>query len=168
VGRGPTTTTIAAEETVQIRNEQDFWSGVMFTAAGLAFAAFARQYEMGTAQRMGPAFFPTVLGLLLAALGIIIGLKSLAGETTDGKIEKFHFDALGWVLGAVVLFGLLLRPAGLIVALVALIGVSSVGSHDFKLKETAALTAGLMLLVLAVFIWGLKLTIPLWPAFIGG
>lgn len=150
---------------MQIRNQQDFWSGVMFTVAGLAFAVFARQYEMGTAQRMGPAFFPTVLGLLLAGLGVIVGIKSLAGETQDGKIQKFHFDALGWVLGAVVLFGALLRPAGLIAALVALIVVSAFGSHDFKLRDTALLTVGLVILVLVVFIWGLKLTIPVWPLF---
>jgi hypothetical protein len=95
----------------------------------------------------------------------VIGIQGLAGETAEGKIEKFHFDALGWVLGAVVLFGLLLRPAGLIVALVGLIVVSAFGSHDFKLKETALLTVGLVILVLAVFIWGLKLTIPVWPVF---
>jgi len=151
---------------VQIRNHKDFWSGVMFLGTGLIFAGFAQQYEMGTGQRMGPAFFPTVLGLLLAVLGVIVGIQSLGAETTDGKVEKFHFDALGWVLGAVVLFGLLLRPAGLIVALIALIFVSALGSHEFKWKETALLTAGLVVMVLAVFIWGLKLTIPVWPAFI--
>ena len=58
-----------------------------------------------------------------------------------------------------------MRPAGLVVALIVLIVVSSLGSHDFKLKETALLTVGLVILVLAVFIWGLKLTIPIWPAF---
>jgi len=151
---------------VQIGNQKDFWSGVMFASTGLLFAGFAQEYEMGTAQRMGPAYFPTVLGLLLAGLGVIVGVQGLAGEKADGRIEKFHFDALGWVLGAVVLFGALLRPAGLIVALVALIGVSAFGSHDFKLKETVILTVGLVIMVLAVFIWGLKLTIPIWPAFI--
>lgn len=151
---------------MQIRNQKDFWSGVMFVAVGLAFAYFARAYEMGTAQRMGPAFFPTVLGFLLAGLGVIIGIKSLAGETHDGHIEKFHFAALGWVLGAVVLFGLLLRPAGLVIALIALIVVSSLGSHDFKRKEIVFLTIGLIVLVMIAFIWGLKLTIPVWPAFL--
>lgn len=150
---------------MQIRNQKNFWSGVMFAAVGLAFAGFARDYEMGTAQRMGPAFFPTVLGLLLAALGAIIAIQGLAAEGEDGEIHKFHFDALGWVLGAVVLFGILLRPAGLIVSLVVLVVVSAFGSHDFKLRDTAVLTAGLLVLVLAVFIWGLKLTIPVWPAF---
>lgn len=150
---------------MQIHNHKDFWSGVMFAGAGLLFAGFAQQYEMGTGQRMGPAFFPTTLGILLAVLGVIVGIKGLAGDKRDGKVEKFHFDALGWVLGAVVLFGLLLRPAGLIVALIGLVVVSAFGSHEFKLKETAILTTGLILLVLAVFIWGLKLTIPVLPAF---
>jgi hypothetical protein len=153
------------ETAVQIRNQKDFWSGVMFVVAGLVFAGFARQYEMGTGQRMGPAYFPTILGLLLVVIGVIVGLQGLGRETPDGKIEKFHFDALGWVLGAVVLFGILLRPAGLIIALIALIAVSAFGSHEFKWKEVVFLSIGLVLLVLAVFIWGLKLTIPIYPAF---
>ena len=151
---------------MQIKHQKNFWSGVMFIVVGLFFAGFAREYDMGTSQRMGPAYFPTVLGLLLAALGVIVAIQGLAVETTDGKIEKFHFDALAWVLGAVVLFGVLLRPAGLIVSLIALIVVSAFGSHDFKWKETALLTAALVIMVLLVFIWGLKLTIPIWPAFI--
>ena len=150
---------------MQIHNHKDFWSGVMFAGCGVVFAGFAQEYDMGTGQRMGPAFFPTVLGILLAVLGVIVAIKALAGETTDGKVEKFHFDALGWVLGAVVLFGILLRPAGLIVALIALITVSAFGSHEFRLKETILLAIGLVLLVLAVFIWGLKLTIPVYPMF---
>lgn len=150
---------------MRIRNQKDFWSGVMFIVAGLAFAGFAREYDMGTGQRMGPAFFPTVLGLLLAVIGLIVGLQSLRRNAPEEKVEKFHFDALGWVLGAVVLFGLLLRPAGLVVALIALIGVSAFGSHEFKLKEVIPLGVGLIILVLVVFIWGLKLTIPVYPAF---
>jgi Tripartite tricarboxylate transporter TctB family len=137
----------------------------MFIVSGLAFAGFAQQYDIGSAQRMGPAFFPTVLGMLLVVLGVIVGLQGLGRETSDGKIEKFHFDALGWVLGAVVLFGVLLRPAGLIIALIALIVVSAFGSHDFKWKEGIILSAGLVVLVLVVFIWGLKLTIPIYPSF---
>lgn len=151
---------------MRIKDQKNFWSGVLFVVTGLLFAAFAQQYEMGSAQRMGPAFFPTVLGLLLALIGVVIGIQGLAVETADGKVGKFHFDALLWVLSAVALFGFLLRPAGLIVALIALVVVSSLGSHEFKWKEVMFLTAGLVVLVLAVFIWGLKLTIPVWPAFI--
>ena len=150
---------------MRIKNEKDFWSGVMFIAFGLAFAGFAQEYDMGTAQRMGPAFFPTILGGLLVLLGAVIAIKGLAAETMDGKIEKFHFGPLAWVLGAVVAFGLLLRPAGLVVALVALIVISSLGSHEFKARDTVLLAVGLCALVIAVFIYGLGLTIPVWPAF---
>ena len=150
---------------MRIRNEKDFWAGVMFIVFGVGFAALAQQYDMGTAQRMGPAFFPTMLGALLAILGVIVALQGLALETVDGKLEKFHFGPMAWVLGAVVAFALLLRPAGLIVALVALIGISSAGSHEFRLRDTVLLAAGLCILVLGVFIYGLGLTIPVWPAF---
>lgn len=151
---------------MRIRNEQDFWSGVMFIAFGLFFVVFAQNYDFGNARRMGPAYFPTILGAILLALGILIALKALVTRSVDGKLEKFHFGPLLWVLGAICAFGLLLRPAGLVVAFIALIGISSMGSHEFRWKEIVLLTAGLGLLVLVVFIWGLGLTIPVWPAFL--
>jgi hypothetical protein len=150
---------------VHIKNPREFWSGVMFIAFGVFFAGFAQEYDMGTAQRMGPAFFPTILGGLLVVIGAVIGITGLAAETTDGRIEQFHFGPITWVLGAVVAFGLLLRPAGLVVALLALVIVSSFGSHEFKLRDTLLLAIGLCALVLALFIYGLGLTIPVWPVF---
>ena len=151
---------------MKIRNEQNFWAGVMFLAVGLGFVVLAREYDMGTAQRMGPAYFPTILGGLLAALGLIVSITSLGSEKMpQAKVEKFHFDALAWVLGAVVAFGLLLRPMGLVVALVALVVISGFGSHDRNLKHLAFLTIGLVALVLVVFIYGLGLTFPVLPSF---
>ena len=152
---------------MKIRNAKDFWSGVMFIAFGLFFAGFARQYDLGTAARMGPAYFPTMLGVLLMLIGAMIGFKGLRTEAEDGHgaVDRFHFKPLILVLGAVVAFALLLRPGGLVVALLALIFISSFGSGEFKLKEILLLATGLCLLVLAVFIWGLGLTIPVLPAF---
>jgi hypothetical protein len=165
VAAQPVSDTQTRRRLVRIKNEKDFWSGVMFVAFGVGFAGFAQQYDMGTGQRMGPAFFPTILGGLLAVLGVVVGLKGLAAETLDGKLERFHLGPISWVLGAVIAFALLLRPAGLVVALVALIGISSFGSHEFKARDTVLLAIGLCLLVLAVFIYGLGLTIPVWPVF---
>jgi len=150
---------------VRIRHQKDFWSGVMFLAVGLAFVGFAQRYELGTAQRMGPGYFPTVLGALLAILGLVIVIQGLAREERGGDIERFHFGPLTVVLGAVALFALLLRPAGLVAALLVLIGVSAYASHEFRLREVVPLAAFLVLLVLAVFIWGLGMVVPVWPAF---
>ena len=151
---------------MKIRNPKNFWSGVMFFALGLGFALFAQNYDMGTAQRMGPAYFPTVLGALLALLGLGIAIGGLAREGHDGKIDKFHFGPIAWIIGAIVVFGVLLRPAGLVVALVALVTISMFGSHEFKWKEAAAVSFVMGVIVYLVFIYGLKLTIPVWPAFI--
>src|SRR5512134_1610134 len=101
---------------MQIKDAKDFWSGVMFAVFGLLFVAFARQYAMGTAARMGPAYFPTVLGGLLLLLGVVIAIRGLTARTKDGTVDRFHFKPLLLVLGAVVAFGLLLRPGGLLVA----------------------------------------------------
>ena len=138
----------------------------MFIAFGLFFVGFAQQYDMGSAARMGPAFFPTMLGALMFVLGVIVMIEGLAKEHADGKIEPFNFKALILVLGAVIAFGLLLRPAGLIVALFVLIGVSSYGSHEFKMRDVVLLSIGLSALVYVVFIYGLSMTIPVWPSFL--
>ena len=151
---------------MRIRHQKDFWSGVMFLAVGLAFVGLARNYELGTAQRMGPGYFPTALGALLAVLGLIVAIKGLAREEPGGDIARFHFGPLAVVLGAVALFALLLRPAGLVAALLVLIGVSAYASHEFRLREIVPLAAFLVVLVLAVFVWGLGLVIPIWPAFV--
>lgn len=151
---------------MRIKHQKDFWSGVMFLVIGLGFVGLAQQYALGSAQRMGPGYFPTVLGGVLAILGLIITIKGLAHEGPDSEIEPFRFGPLAVVLGAVALFALLLRPAGLVVALLALIGVSAYASHEFRLREVIPLAALLVALVLAVFIWGLGMVIPVWPAFI--
>ena len=150
---------------MKIRNEKDFWSGVMFIAVGLFFALFALKYDMGTAQRMGPAYFPTVLGIILVILGIIISATGLTRADPDGKVGKFHFAEMGWVLGSVVAFGLLLVPAGAMIAIFALVAISSMGSHEFRWKEVIALGIAMAIVTYVVFIWGLGVTIPVWPAF---
>ncbi len=150
---------------MKIRDAKDFWSGIMFAAFGLGFVAVARSYDMGTAARMGPAFFPTMLGGLLLVLGVIVTIKGLSPGAEEHRVDKFHFKPLLLVLGAVVAFGLLLRPAGMLVALATLVFVSSLGGDQFRLRDVLLLTVGLAVLVLAVFIYGLGMTIPVLPAF---
>lgn len=151
---------------MQIRDAKDFWSGVMFAAFGLFFLFFAQQYGMGTAARMGPAYFPTVLGGLLLLLGVLIAIRSLSAKSIRSKVDRFHFRPLGLVLGAVVAFGLLLRPTGLLVSIAALVLISSLGSHEFKLRDVLLLSVGMAALVLLVFIYGLGMTVPVLPVFL--
>lgn len=150
---------------MKIGNEKDFWSGIMFVVVGAGFAIVAQNYDMGTAQRMGPGYFPTWLGALLALIGLYVAIHGLRRASADGKIEKFHFEPLILILVAIILFGALLRPAGLIVALLVMIGVAGYASHEFKMIEIIPLAIFLVLLVLGIFIWGLGLVLPVWPEF---
>jgi Tripartite tricarboxylate transporter TctB family len=152
-----------------IKDQRDFWSGIMFAVFGLGFVVFAREYDMGSASRMGPAFFPTVLGGLLTLLGLavaFIGWFKRPLDGSDGKVGRFDWRAVGFVLGAVIVFALLLKPAGLVVAMLVLITIASLGSHEFRWIEIIALSVVMGLIVWTVFIYGLKLTIPVWPAFL--
>ena len=152
---------------MKIGNEKDFWSGVMFIIFGLFFALAAQNYDMGTSQRMGPAYFPTLLGGILALLGAVIATIGFGRESADGKVERFHFAEAAWVLGAVVVFAVLLLPAGVLVAMVALVVISSAASHEFRWTEAIVLSLAMALITYVTFVVGLKLTIPVLPAFLG-
>ena len=151
---------------MKIRNETDFWSGVMFIAFGLFFGAFATRYDFGTAKVMGPAYFPTILGGLLALIGALMTLAGLGRAGEGGKIESFHFAELAWVLGAVVIYAAILGWAGLLVSMLALIVISSFASHESRWKEVIILSIVMAVITYLVFIIGLKLTIPVLPAFL--
>ena len=152
---------------MKLKNPKDFWSGVMFAVTGFAFAIIVKvfEYPMGTSSRMGPGYFPFVLGLMMAALGVLIIVQSLA--TTSEPIAKFAWRPLIWVLGAFVIFGLTAKWAGLVIAIVLLVVISSYGGHEFKWKE--ALISSLILAAssVGVFVYGLKLPFPIWPEFLG-
>src|SRR5438105_13760986 len=81
------------EPRMKIRSQKDFWSGLMFIGSGLFFALWAMTfYQMGTAVRMGPAYFPTVLGLLLTVLGAAVLLQSLAMEPAGDSAVHTPFN----------------------------------------------------------------------------
>jgi hypothetical protein len=145
-----------------IRNPRDFWSGVLFIAFGVAAIVISSKYPLGTAARMGPGYFPRALGILMCVLGAIIALKSL--RSAGVPIAGFKLRPLLGVLGSVVVFGLIVQYVGVLIATILLIVGASAASHEFRPKE--ALIAGILLSLLAVgvFIIGLKLQLPIWPA----
>jgi hypothetical protein len=115
---------------------------------------------------MGPGFFPFWIGILLAAVGVITALSSLRRGAMVDAIKRPELRAMAWVLGAVVLFGLVLQPLGLIPALAVLVLVSSRASHEFAWKGALLNTAVLIVFSVAAFVWGISLQIPLWPTFV--
>jgi hypothetical protein len=151
---------------MKIKNQKDFWAGVMLIAFGLFFSAFGIQYEFGTAARMGPGYFPRVLSVILILLGGGISLNALLTRTADERLDKFSWRELLFILGPVVLFGLLLKPMGLVISLFILIAVSSYASHEFKWKATLINAVALIVICLLLFVWSLNLPLRLWPFFI--
>ena len=162
---------------MNIKSQKDFFSGLLFTAVGVAFASGATKYSVGTAARMGPGYFPLMLGILMAILGGVITFKALVVETEDGdKVGRWALKPLFFIISANLLFGLMLGglpsikfPAfGLIVGIYALTFVASLAGEEFKFKEVAVLATILAVMSYLAFIVLLKLQFPVWPAFITG
>lgn len=142
-----------------IRSPKDFWSGIMFLAIGLGTVIIAREYPLGTAGRMGPGYFPTVLGWLLAAISAV---TLIGAFTTQGApLERFAYKDMLLILGAVVLFGFLVRSAGLALAIPVLILVSAYASTKFRWRPTIALAVGATIFCILLFVKALGLPIPI-------
>jgi len=162
---------------VKIKSSKDFFSGLMFTVVGAAFAYGATSYTVGTGARMGPGYFPLLLGIILALLGAAILFKSLVVETPDGEpVGAFAWKPLIFIIAGNLLFGVLLGglpsiglPAmGLIAAIFGTTIVVSMAGDQFNFKETIVLSAILSVMSYAAFIMLLKLQFPVWPTFISG
>lgn len=162
---------------MNIKSQRDFFSGLMFMSVGVAFAWGASNYTLGDGARMGPGYFPLMLGVLLAILGGVITFQALVVETVDGeKVGAIAWKPLILIILANVLFGVLLAglpaiklPAmGLIVAIYALTFVASAAGDDFNVKSCLILATVLAIGSYLAFILLLKLQFPVWPAFITG
>jgi hypothetical protein len=142
---------------------KDFWSGAMLIAIGIAAIFIAKDYPFGTALRMGPGYFPIMLGAILTLFGLYLVVQGIrSSETVEGN---WSLRALVVVPLSLVLFGVLMDRAGFIPAIVVLIFGSAAAGTEFKLVEVALLTVVLTVFCTAVFIWGLGLPYPLLAGF---
>lgn len=153
---------------MKIKSQKDFWSGLMFIAVGVGFAWGATSYSFGSSARPGPGYFPFGLGLLMAVLGAIVLFKALTIEVEGGdRIGAWAWKPLIIIVGSVAGFGWALPHLGMWIALPLLVFISASAGDEFHWKDAlinaAILTAGSWV----IFIYGLKLTIPLLPSFIG-
>lgn len=142
-----------------VRNPKDFFAGVIYSAFGLAAIIIGGDYPMGTATKMGAAYFPTVLGGLLVFIGVVAIVRAFL--VNGEAIGKFALKGGILVIGATLLFGMLLRGAGLIIALLALVLISAYASREFRWGPALALAFGLTVFCVIVFVKGLGVPLPL-------
>jgi hypothetical protein len=148
---------------LDLRNNKDFWAGMMLIGIGTAAMFIARNYRFGSALRMGAGFFPRVLGGLLVVFGICI---TVVGLRSNEKIrDGLSMRALILLPLSLVVFGLLVERAGFIPALVALVFVAAIAGREFKVVEVLLIAAVLTALSVAIFIWGLGMSYPLIKGF---
>ena len=162
---------------MRIKSQKDFWSGLMFMAIGIAFAWGATNYTIGDGARMGPGYFPLMLGILLAAIGVFTVFESLVVETEDGEpVGSIAWKPLFFIIASNVTFGILLGglprigipSMGLIVAIYVLTFVAALAGEEFKLKEVLVLATILAVISYLAFVVLLSLQFQVWPSFIVG
>jgi putative tricarboxylic transport membrane protein len=146
---------------MRIRSPKDFWSGLVFIAIAVAFMALAARYRLGTAEKMGPGFFPIMIGIVQAGLGAILLGRSFV---LDGPpLERMRLSPLAITVVAVVLFGIALDWLGLAAAITALVVVGAYADRSSRLVESIALAVALVFFSVAMFVWVLGLPLQVWP-----
>ncbi len=162
---------------MRIKSQKDFFAGLLYMLTGIAFAWGATNYNIGDGARMGPGYFPLLLGIVLAVIGGIVLFQSLVVETPDGdKIGRWAWKPLLFIIASNFLFGILLGgwpalgiPAmGLIIAIFVLTFVAALAGTEFRFVEVLILAILLAALSWFAFVWGLKLQFQVWPTFITG
>lgn len=145
----------------RIRHSKDFFAGLIFIAVGVIAVIVGRDYSLGTTTRMGPGYFPALLGWLLAILGAIILFRSI---WFDGPgIGHVGYRPLALILIAMLAFAALLETAGLVVAVSALIVIGCLASTESRMREIGPLVIALTVVALGLFVYGLGLPLKIWP-----
>jgi len=147
---------------MQLLRQRDFWAGAMFVLFGLFFVIGARDYTFGSAAKMGPGFFPTILGFILAGLGVIIA--ALSFFTARDPLPRFVWRPLSILIAAICLYGVLLPNVGFVLATVILIVLGAKADPESRFLESLVLGVLLSAFSTAVFYYGLGLPFRLWPA----
>ena len=147
-----------------IRNPKDFYAGLLFVAFGVAAMVLSGSYPIGSASRMGPGYFPRVLGTLVIGLGAVLCLRGFR-PTAEAR-PSWRWRPLTLVLASVGLFSLTAPWLGLALAGMALVFVASMASREFRWKEALLSSVILGLSAVVVFVFGLGIPLPVWPTFL--
>jgi len=150
----------------RVRNPRDLLAGLLFVAFGVAALVLSHAYEIGAASRMGPGYFPRLLGLLLVVLGSVLALRGFWPSSEPQP--RWRWRPLLVVLAGVASFTVAAPRLGLVVASLLLVFISSAASEEFSWKEALISGAIQGLAAVAVFVYGLGIPLPIWPLFLTG
>ena len=162
---------------MRIKSQKDFFAGLLYVVIGGGFAIGSTNYTIGDSARMGPGYFPLIVGILIAVMGVLITARSFITHSEDGDpIGAIAWRPLGFIIGANLVFGVLLGglpgiglpPMGLVVAIYALTLIASLAGDQFQLKGVLVLATVLSVGSYLAFVVALNLQFPVWPTFITG
>lgn len=148
---------------VDLRNNKDFFAGLLMLAIGAGGFYMALDYPFGTAVRMGPGYFPRVLAGILMAFGLFVLIRGIL--TSEKVTGKWGWKPLAFITVSLVAFGFVMDRFGLIPALVVMFFIAALGGHEFKFIEVLILTAVMSAFAVGVFVYGLGLPYPLIQGF---
>ena len=146
-----------------LHDNKDFLAGLLFILIGALAVVFARDYPMGSAMRMGPGYFPTILGGILFLFGVYVMVR---GIRSGAKVKgEWGWKPLALITLSIVLFGFLMDRLGMIPALAVMFFVSALAGREFRFKEVLILTVLMSAFAVGVFVYGLKLPFQLFPGY---
>lgn len=145
---------------LKVRDVKSAGAGLIFTAFGGLAMIVAAEYPVGTALRMGPGYFPLIVGGVLLCFGLVLLGYSLK---EDGVVPRLGFRPFFWILAAVLTFAAAIESLGLVLATFALIIMSRLGEWDIRWREVLFLCAALTLISAGVFQYALGMPFHLWP-----
>ncbi len=146
-----------------IRDRRAFAAGLLFIAIAILFFLLSAGLDRGSAARMGPGYFPTALSLVLGAIGLAVAAGALRRAAPVRVLAPWNWRPLGWISGSVVLFAVLVGPAGFVAALAAMVVVASRGGGGSTWRGALITAAVLAAISIVVFDGLVDLRLPLWP-----
>lgn len=148
-----------------VKNVKDFWAGIIYIGVGAAAIVLGQEYGMGTAVKMGPAYFPIILSVLLIGIGAVSVVRSFVKQ--GSPIGTFSIKGLVLIIASIALFGFMIRNAGLIIALPVFVILSSFASVRFRWHYSLMLAVGLTVFCYFVFQKGLGVPLPILGSWFG-
>jgi len=145
----------------KFRPGKDFFAGLLYIAFGSAAVAIGRGYALGTAARMGPGYFPVLVGAVLVIVGLVVAARGVLAKSE--RLQRLMIAPLALVLAAVLLFAVTIEKLGLVVAVLAVVVVGYLANARWRPLELVLLAGLLTAASVLIFYYGLKLPFKVWP-----